>query len=50
VNLSFVINEQPDHPVEFRVVNERAAFDGKVALSHVLLSRQQTDQTRQSTL
>jgi hypothetical protein len=41
VNLSFVINEQTDHPVEFRVVNERAAFDGKVALSHVLLSRQQ---------
>jgi hypothetical protein len=42
VNLGFVINEQSDHPVEFRVVNERAAFDGKVALSHVRLSRQQS--------
>jgi len=41
VNLNFVINEQTDHPVEFRVVNERAAFDGRVALSHVLLSKQQ---------
>jgi hypothetical protein len=41
INLGFVINEQSDHPVEFRVVNERAAFDGKVALSHVRLSRQQ---------
>jgi hypothetical protein len=43
VNLSFVINERTDHPIEFRVVNERAAFDGKVALSHVLLSRQQEE-------
>jgi hypothetical protein len=43
VNLSFVINEQTDHPIEFRVVNERAAFDGKLALSHVLLSRQQDE-------
>ena len=43
VNLSFVINEGTDHPIEFRVVNERAAFDGKVALSHVLLSRQQDE-------
>jgi hypothetical protein len=42
INLGFVINEQSDHPVEFRVVNERAAFDGKVALSHVRLSRQQS--------
>jgi hypothetical protein len=42
VNLGFVINEQSDHPVEFRVVNERAAFDGRVALSHVRLSRQQS--------
>jgi hypothetical protein len=41
INLGFVINEQSDHPVEFRVVNERAAFDGKVALSHVRLTRQQ---------
>jgi hypothetical protein len=41
INLGFVINERSDHPVEFRVVNERAAFDGKVALSHVRLSRQQ---------
>jgi hypothetical protein len=42
INLGFVINERSDHPVEFRVVNERAAFDGKLALSHVRLSRQQS--------
>jgi hypothetical protein len=46
----FVIDEQSDHPVEFRVINERAAFDGEVALSHVRLSRQQDQLESTSTL
>src|SRR6266568_4100698 len=40
INLSFLIGEENDHPVEFRVVNERAAFDGRVMLGHVTLTRQ----------
>jgi len=40
VNLSFVVEEGNDHAVEFRVVNERAAFDGKIALGEVTLVRQ----------
>jgi len=40
VNLSFLIGEENDHPVEFRVVNEHAAFDGRVMLGHVTLTVQ----------
>jgi hypothetical protein len=40
VNLSFMIAEDNDHPVEFRVVNEHAAFDGRVMLGHVTLTLQ----------
>jgi hypothetical protein len=34
-NPSFVIKEGNDRPVEFRVTNERAAFDGKMVLGQV---------------
>jgi hypothetical protein len=40
IDLSFTIGEENDRPVEFRVVNERAAFDGRVMLGHVTLSLQ----------
>jgi hypothetical protein len=40
IDLSFMIGEENDRPVEFRVVNERAAFDGRVMLGHVSLSLQ----------
>jgi hypothetical protein len=40
VNLSFMIGEDNDHPVEFRVINEHAAFDGRVMLGHVTLTLQ----------
>jgi hypothetical protein len=40
VKLSFVVEEGNDHEVEFRVVNERAAFDGKIAIGHAVLTRQ----------
>jgi hypothetical protein len=40
VNLSFMIGEENDHPIEFRVINERAAFEGRVMLGHVTLSLQ----------
>jgi hypothetical protein len=39
-NLRFLIAEGNDQPVEFRVVNERAAFDGRVMLGHVTLTLQ----------
>jgi len=39
-NLRFLIGEGNDHPVEFRVVNERAAIDGRVMLGHVTLTLQ----------
>jgi hypothetical protein len=37
VNLSFVIHEGNTHPLEFRVVNEKPAFDGKIALGRITL-------------
>jgi hypothetical protein len=37
-NLSFTIPPSTDCPVEIRVVNERAAFDGRIALGHVRLA------------
>jgi hypothetical protein len=40
VALSFMVVEENDYPIEFRVINERAAFDGRVMLSHVTLTRQ----------
>jgi hypothetical protein len=40
VNLSFVVDEGNAHPLEFRVVNERPAFDGRVALGHITLTLQ----------
>ncbi len=39
-NLRFMIGEGDDHPVEFRVLNEHAAFDGRVMLGHVTLTVQ----------
>lgn len=40
VNMNFVIEEGNDHAVEVRIVNERSAFDGKIALGQVTLTRQ----------
>jgi hypothetical protein len=40
VNLSFAIEEANAHPLEFRVVNEKPAFDGKVALGRIALTLQ----------
>jgi hypothetical protein len=40
VKLSFAIEEGNDHEVEFRVVNERAAFDGKIAIGEAVLALQ----------
>jgi hypothetical protein len=40
VKLSFSIEESIDYPVEIRVANERAAFDGFLVLDQVTLSRQ----------
>jgi hypothetical protein len=41
VNLSFAIDEGNAHPLEFRVMNERPAFDGRVALGQITLTLQQ---------
>jgi hypothetical protein len=38
-NLSFTIQPSTDHPVEIRVISERAAFDGRIALGNVRLAR-----------
>ena len=38
VNLSFVISEDNAHPLEFRVVNEKPAFDGRLALGRITLT------------
>jgi len=40
VNLTFYIEQLMDHPIEVRLFNERAAFDGRLALSDVSLTRQ----------
>jgi len=40
INLSFVIDEGNAHPLEFRVVNEKPAFDGRVALGRITLTLQ----------
>jgi hypothetical protein len=41
VNLSFVIDEANTHPLEFRVINEKPAFDGRVALGRITLTLHQ---------
>lgn len=41
VNLSFVIDETNTHPLEFRVINEKPAFDGRVALGRITLTLHQ---------
>jgi hypothetical protein len=38
-NLSFTIPPSTDRPVEIRVISERAAFDGRIALGTVRLAR-----------
>jgi hypothetical protein len=38
--LAFSVPEATDYPIEFRLSNERAAFDGRLALGHVTLARQ----------
>jgi hypothetical protein len=38
--LAFSVPEATDDPIEFRLSNERAAFDGRLALAHVALARQ----------
>jgi hypothetical protein len=40
VNLSFVIDEGNAHPLEFRVVNEKPVFDGRLALGRITLTLQ----------
>jgi hypothetical protein len=37
-NLHFVIDNSVDQPVQIRVVNERAAFDGRLALGYVTMT------------
>lgn len=39
INLPFVIDESVSGPLEIRVWNERAAFDGRLALGYVRLAR-----------
>jgi hypothetical protein len=39
-NLSFVIDQAVDQPVQIRIVNERAAFDGRLALGYVTITPQ----------
>lgn len=41
INLSFIIDEGNSHPLEFRVINEKPAFDGKVALGQITLTLHQ---------
>jgi hypothetical protein len=41
VTFSFEIGEANDSPLEIRVLNERAAFDGKLAVVQVRLDAQQ---------
>jgi hypothetical protein len=38
--LAFSVPEATDYPIELRLSNERAAFDGRLALSHVVLAHQ----------
>jgi hypothetical protein len=38
--LAFSVPEASDYPIEFRLSNERAAFDGRLALGQVTLARQ----------
>jgi hypothetical protein len=40
INLSFVIDEGNAHLLEFRVVNEKPAFDGRIALGRITLTLQ----------
>lgn len=49
-NLNFTIDPSVDHPVEIRVISERAAFDGRIALGYVRLTSrhgQQSEAERQ---
>ena len=47
--LHFVIGELIDQPIQIRVFNERAAFDGRLALGYVAITRQPAlpEETRQ---
>ena len=38
VNLNFVIDHSVDQPVQVRIVNERPAFDGRLALGQITLA------------
>ena len=38
VNLHFAIDASVDHPVQVRIYNERAAFDGRMALGYVTVT------------
>jgi hypothetical protein len=38
--LAFSVPEATDYPIEIRLSNQRAAFDGRLALGHVDLARQ----------
>ncbi|HTV90559.1 MAG TPA: hypothetical protein VME41_16195 [Stellaceae bacterium] len=40
IRLDFIIAETADQPVQIRIVNERAAFDGRLAVGYVALTRQ----------
>jgi hypothetical protein len=50
LNLSFVIDEANTHPLEFRVINEKPAFDGRVALGRIMLTLHQDAQHLGGTL
>lgn len=40
VNLEFIIDDSVDQPLQIRIVNERAAFDGRLALGYVTMASQ----------
>ncbi len=40
VNLHFSIDASVDHPIQIRIHNERAAFDGRMALGYVALTHE----------
>jgi hypothetical protein len=45
VDLHFSIDASVDHPVQIRIYSERAAFDGRLALGYVALTRHATVRT-----
>jgi len=40
VNLQFMIDDSVDQPLQIRIANERAAFDGRLALGYVTMASQ----------